>query len=337
MRSTNRHGAPRPQSRALALRIPFSRRSRPTPPVPAPAGRAADRPPTLRCEADERHLDDRGYVVVPGPASADLAWLRGLYDEFGDRLGVAGPVRGNSGPDPSWMQAEAPGPLFRSVVNEARSPERERFQKAMAPFWSRLAGDLFVDHRIVTCSLLTKARGPGSVVPLHQDPNIVDERWYRSVTVWIPLEDVSDRAGNGPLHVLEGSHVVGDDLRGIRITPSFTGDMERLWPTTRPLDMRAGDVAVMDSRLIHGTPPNETESPRLTTAAIAVPSRADLRVLVGAQNCDVEVREVDYGWYRRAVMRDLYDHPPTDRPLLTTLAPPDREAVRRRILAAFAA
>lgn len=296
-----------------------------------------DRPATLRRPAAQRRLAANGYAVVRGAARADVAWLRGLYDVYGDRLGVAGPVPDDAGRERPWRQAEAPGPLFRSVVNEARTPERERFQEEMAPFWSRLAEAIFVDHRIVNCSLLTKARGPGSVVPLHQDPNIVDERRLRSVTIWIPLEDVGRRAANGPLHVLVGSHLVGDDLRGIRITPSFTGDMERLWPRTRPVDMRAGDVIVMDSRLIHGTPPNETDSPRLTTAAVAVPAGAGLQVLVGAPNGAVEVRLVDDDWYRRAVMADLWEHPPTDRPLLATLAAPDRDALRRRILDAYGA
>lgn len=295
------------------------------------------RPPTLQAARAEQALQRDGFAVLGGVARDSLPWLRDVSEQFGDRLGVAGPLSPTVPPVEQWTRAAAPGPHFRSAVNEPNTPDRERFLDTMAPFWARIARRACVDHRIVTSSLITKAQGPDSVVPLHQDPNLVDERRYRSVTLWIPLEDVSAEAGNGPLHALVGSHLVADALRGIRIMPSFTMDMARLWPHTVPIEARAGDVVVLDSRLVHGSTPNETATARATVAAIAVPTQAPLEILVAATDDAIEVRGVDDQWYRTAVMRALFEHPPTEPPLLATLDPPDRAAVRRRLLDAYAA
>ena len=64
--------------------------------------------------------------------------------------------------------------------------------------------------------LLVKWPGQDGAMGTHQDWTFVDERRFRSVTVWCPLVDVEQR--NGALELLPGSHRI---LTHARCSPSL--------------------------------------------------------------------------------------------------------------------
>jgi hypothetical protein len=213
----------------------------------------------------------------------------------------------------------APGDDWRISTDDCLPEDRMRIKAALAPLWEAFALPLLVDHHIVINSFLTKNPGPDSFLPLHQDPTIVDERHYRSVTVWLALDEISVRRGNGPMHFLPGSHRVGRELRGTNTDPSYIEGLAELWPHAVPVDVQAGDVVMMDSRILHGSPPNESDRPRGAIAGVAAPRSAPLCHAVGVDPDHVEVLRVDEQFFCDNSPGSLREHVPEGLEVVATV------------------
>lgn len=276
--------------------------------VPAGAPRAL-----LDHEADQRLAAD-GYVVLPGRAADEVAWVREIaVADLGDEH-----QPGRWEPPPlDWPRQVAPGATWRIGINEADAEHRAAREEQVAPLWERLVPELFVDHRLLFTSFLTKHPGDDGVLPLHQDPTVVDERVHRSYTLWIALDDMGPELGNGPLHVLAGSHEAGREWRGTFTTATYLPEAYRLWPLAEPLAVRAGDVVVLDSRVVHGSPPNGSERSRAAVAGVVVPGGAPVCHVLGRGEDEVVLQEVDHAFYRRESPASLHASPPEDLPVLS--------------------
>ncbi len=274
---------------------------------------------TLRDGRAERRLARDGFVVVPEVARGDLPALREL---IGDREVVTAAAIPTS---QGWRRQSAPGRLWRLSLDDDDRHDRERLEQQTAGFWDRLLAELFVDHRHLVTALLTKGPGEDSALPLHQDPTVVDEARFRSSTVWVALDDVDRRSRNGALHVLPGSHLRASDPRGTNTVPSFLPHLDRLWDRAVPVDVRAGDAVVLDSRVIHGSPPNWSQRSRRVISAVIVPRRAELVHVVASPGDGDEVvtHRADLAFWRRYNPRALSGAPPADLPVIgrSTAAP----------------
>ena len=107
----------------------------------------------------------------------------------------------------------------------------------------------------------------GATTPWHQD----ESYWgadgeYRSMSVWMPLQDVDE--SNGCMHFIAGSHKlevlphqpIGNDPRihGLELSPDAEFDVSK--PTICPLP--AGGATLHPSRTLHFTAANHSERPR---------------------------------------------------------------------------
>ena len=114
-----------------------------------------------------------------------------------------------------------------------------------------------------------------SIMPLHQDPSLVDEASRQSFGVWCPLIDVNEQ--NGCLQVVKKSHLLNSKLRplftfeGFPYSEDILSFMEQHYLTSIP--MKAGQAIVYDKRLFHGSPPNLTDTERLAAICSLVPEQ----------------------------------------------------------------
>jgi hypothetical protein len=278
--------------------------------------------PTLCDRRRERKLRRDGYAIVRGLASDRIDWLREVHQQ-------SFPADDGPGllvePDPdfaTWDRAMAPGRQWRIGVDETTPEQRAELEERLAPYWAPIVRDLFCDHRVVFSSFLTKGADEDSVLPLHQHPTIVDETEFTSVTLWIALDEISQRADNGALHVLAGSHLTGYEPRGTNTAPSYIRDLDRLWPATTRIDVAAGDAIIWDSRVLHGSPPNRSQAPRRTVTGLIVPRRAELRHVVAAHPdaAEFEVVRTDDAFYRDHSPRSLHHQFPEEYPVIGTIA-----------------
>lgn len=115
-------------------------------------------------------------------------------------------------------------------------------------------------------TLFGKPAKKGKETPWHQDGEYYPIRPLEVLTIWIPLEDVTEE--NGPMRFIPGSHkahtlfshswVEGDDK-----TINLVCDSEHFDETTaEPLLLRAGQVSFHDVYMIHGSKPNRTDKAR---------------------------------------------------------------------------
>ncbi len=139
--------------------------------------------------------------------------------------------------------------------------------------------------------------------PLHQDPTFVEEGDRAGISSWCPLVDVD--MNNGCLGVVPGSHRLKNTYRQPAMLPypDWVPAIESSY--MRYLPMRAGQVLLMDNRVIHGSPPNLSGSIRAVVAGVAVPQESPLLCchVVGEEPCQwTDVYQVPDDFYLRHFM-----------------------------------
>jgi hypothetical protein len=206
---------------------------------------------TFRDPARQAAMERYGYVLGPRLDADLLEAVRAAQHRLGhapDDPGLA----------INWS--------FHSRSAAYKHAVKAELMSLFGPWLDRLLDD----HVPYLATFITKWPGEGSSFAPHQDPTLVDERSYRGITIWIPLEDTVGGPGgdNGMLHVVPGSHRFSraprvQDVDSFEFAPFEQAIIER---HGRPVPTRAGDVLVFDNRLIHYSWPNETPRPRVVVS-----------------------------------------------------------------------
>jgi hypothetical protein len=124
---------------------------------------------------------------------------------------------------------------------------------------------------IVSATLVTKkAGGKNGRLGLHQDSSLVDHSKDLGMNVWVPLCDVDDH--NGCLRVAGRSH----RFNLIGFLPPLPGphvDYETtlVSPCVTSLVLKAGEACLFDSRLLHGSDENHSDSDRVALFLTLIP------------------------------------------------------------------
>lgn len=133
----------------------------------------------------------------------------------------------------------------------------------------------FKNLNILGSAFISKAPGPNSILPLHQDWNIVDETVARSYNIWIPLIDVNET--NGAMTILAESHKKQPTYRGANIKSVMSKIEQEVLPHMTSLNMKAGEILVYDHALWHASPPNNSDQIRLALVLGVVPSGVEMK------------------------------------------------------------
>ena len=185
--------------------------------------------------------------------------------------------------------------------------------KITSVLWPR-AKDLFDKAKVFTASYVVKEPGLENIVPPHQDWTFVDETKYCSFTLWVALHDVN--MDNGALCILPGST---DFFKFHRSSPSpqarspLTDYYFEIFPYMKLIEMKAGDVLIFDNRLIHASPPNTSESPRIAAGIGVTYQEAQLLHYYQIPESDpvsLECFGVDqqfFTTYNNIILSDLYE------------------------------
>lgn len=162
---------------------------------------------------------------------------------------------------------------------------------------------IFTNYQVLGGAFVVKpAHGKGILQP-HQDWNLVDETITRSFNLWIPLVDVN--VENGAVFVLDRSHLEFPAYRGPGIPSTLKNVEESIWKKMHPLNMKAGEALFYDHALIHGSPPNHTDTIRVGIVMGMMPANASMRLYTAGSN-GIEEYECDEDFF--------LSHQPTDAP-----------------------
>lgn len=136
-------------------------------------------------------------------------------------------------------------------------------------------------------TLFGKPPHNGKETPWHQDGEYYPIRPLETLTIWIPLDDVTPE--NGPMKFIPGSHKAhklfshswkdGNDKTINLVTDSEHFDES----TAEPLILRAGQVSFHDVYMIHGSSANRTDKRRAAFIVRLMPATSLYDHALGAE------------------------------------------------------
>lgn len=240
---------------------------------------------TLRDATLQAQLVEDGFVVVDLLEEGDLAALTDVWE--GDSVELSG---------------------FHSTIHSDSLEHKRRVDERLRSILGPRIAALFDGHRCVVANFVAKAPGPDSEMPEHLDWSMVADAGVISVGVWAPLVNTDRR--NGGLGVIRGSH---RDLVALSGTPHFPSFDEMRSISSRfaeedriALDLRAGQAVIYDHRLVHFSPPNDSEIERVAVNVAVVPREAATYHHHLRPDGSVERFRVDDGFY---VSHDIREPP----------------------------
>lgn len=247
---------------------------------PEGTGMTTTLPASLLDDDLEAQLDERGWVVVPMLDADEVAELRDWY------------LRNSAGrrhvPDGAYNDAYAEF----SVIHTSPTFREAAFDEVVRVVGPRAARHLRPFEPLVANFVNKPART--GVVPMHQNWSVVDERRYRSLSVWVALVDC-DRA-NGALELLRGTHRYLRTPRGMWAYEAFTDLPKGIEERLECVSVRSGEAIILDDAVVHYSQANTTDRDRLAIQLIVVPAGAEARFFrcIGADQdgMDAEVLHV---------------------------------------------
>lgn len=200
-------------------------------------------------QLDSRLLKE-GYVIVPFLTKAEVEALKSIYYAHHAQTldGMA-------------ATAHLPDLDMRMKMNDA-----------VKEVFSRAIDENLINANPLGGSFIAKGKGERGTLSPHQDWNIVDEDYYRSFNIWVPLVDLTPE--NGAICILPGSHRWIRSYRSANIHSQYHRVEDQLWQDMTPLYMHAGEALIYDHRLIHASGPNQTDQIRLAAVYGVIPEDA---------------------------------------------------------------
>jgi len=208
--------------------------------------------PFVRDATLQEALHSKGYAVLPWIDAETVAKLKTLYHQ----LHTLAPEKGG---------------MFYSLYSrdlEYRETVHEKIGALLQPVLEQH----FAGYKNVINSFIIKSPGPESEFYVHQDTTGLDEFQHSALSLWIPMQDVTPE--NGALALVEKTHWLLSPHRGA----SFAFGFEQIQTTVReylkPITMKAGEVLLFDSRLIHHSSTNTTTTDRVALVCGLFPEAA---------------------------------------------------------------
>jgi hypothetical protein len=220
-----------------------------------------------------QRLHGTGYAVVPFLNNEQLKHLKELYaQEHNLKMDKGGMFYSLYSKDVEYRKR------IHQKISEIVSPGFETY---------------FKDYKNIVNIFITKASGKESEFYLHQDSTALDETKHSALSVWIPLQDITEN--NGALAVIEKSHTFFSPYRGITIKPPFHKIQSTLKEYLKPIYLKAGEAIFFDSRLIHNSLPNNSGCDRLVALCGIFPKEAKFITCYKApiENSKIELIEQD--------------------------------------------
>lgn len=184
---------------------------------------------------------------------------------------------------------------------------RRSIHENLRPVFERRLLHVLDNYKLVVGSFVAKrSASENGKFPLHQDPTFVEEDEHIGISIWCPLVDVDMH--NGCLGVLPGSHHLKNLYRTASMLPypELVEIIESMYMQYIP--MKAGQVLFMNTRMIHGSPPNLSAAVRPVAAGVAIPSALPLLCCYVDEVTDpytTNIYQVPDDFYLRHIMQSL--------------------------------
>jgi hypothetical protein len=237
----------------------------------------------------ERNFHRDGYVSINLLDSKGVQQLRDLIEKLNK--------------DHIDQSTEEKSSYKLSFFNDDLAFKQQLF-KALTDFFQPLVDQYLFRYKPLIINIFDKEPGKGEV-PVHQNWTFVDEDLSTSVSVWIPLVDVS--RANGTLEVVKGSHKVLCKYR----SPSLPWVFDELNDILKakylqPFELCVGQAAIIDDGILHWSSENKTNTVRTAVQLIMAPEEVDtIHYHHPKGSAEVEVYKVDPLFFMQYNMKDI--------------------------------
>ena len=189
----------------------------------------------------QEDFESKGYIIVDFYTPDELIELQGVFDKYHPE-GVEG------------FYAST----FSGSVNYRNEANAEIIRLGERPIRT------FLDDIKIHCgSFIVKGSGESSLMPVHQDMTLVDETKFTGINIWAPLCDLNET--NGPVFVLEGSHLLHFSYRGGSIPEIYHNIRQSVIPYMKPFYLKAGQAIIFNPSTLHYSPANISGKLRIVT------------------------------------------------------------------------
>jgi ectoine hydroxylase-related dioxygenase (phytanoyl-CoA dioxygenase family) len=200
----------------------------------------------------QQQFNLNGYVVIPFLNNTEVESLRDFFFE---------------------KHPNIPEGFYSSSFNADEAHKQSVNQQIENVLGGSVAANFNAVKKLGSC-FLNKQPGAQSQMPIHQDWTVVDEPNFDSVTIWIPLQDVNE--SNGAIQVIDGSHRFSNALRSPSLQDPFNNVEKELRNDLKLLPMKAGQAFIFSQALLHASPPNLSNEPRIAVTYGLIDEAAQL-------------------------------------------------------------
>ncbi len=254
--------------------------------------------PLFYDETIQKQYDKDGFVNMDFLTAFELETLRSLYAE----------LKKHERKEKKNMPTDFELSFFFNDPSY-----RKRVFNTLSAFFQPLVDRHLDNYKPIIINIFDKPPGGIGEVPIHMDWSFVDETKYSSVSVWVPLINVTRE--NGTIELVKGSHKK-QQYRGTFIPYSFDGHWDKLKTKyLEPQNLNAGQICILDNSIIHWTADNYSDKTRTTIQIIMAPAEAPVNLYYKDPNANqdrIEIFSVDSDFYTDFY---IYDKPEASRSL----------------------
>lgn len=201
-------------------------------------------------------IRENGYIKLSLMTESDIDKLKSSFKVLKEKAG-------NSLSSEFWPSGRHPDADLRNFAKNS-------IEEVVPPILEKIT--IKDKVRLIGGTYLVKPPSRKSSLSPHQDSSHVDERYGFSVYCWIPLNDVNK--WNGCFHFLPDSHNWGIHQRSLNVKWPLKDKTAILQKYMKPIPMKAGEVLLFHSALIHSSPPNYTFKTRVAVNYYLHPSES---------------------------------------------------------------
>jgi ectoine hydroxylase-related dioxygenase (phytanoyl-CoA dioxygenase family) len=187
----------------------------------------------------QKEFDLNGYLVIPFLNKQEVSILRELFFETHALI-----------PEGFYSSSFSSNEEMKLLIN-----------RRIEDVFKEKIEEQFINIKKLGACYLNKQPGYKSEMPVHQDWTIVDESCFDSITIWVPLQDVDEE--NGAIQVIKGSHRFTQALRSPSLDNPFMEVIPELRQDLQFVKMKAGEAFIFSHALLHASPPNLGNEPRI--------------------------------------------------------------------------
>lgn len=167
------------------------------------------------------------------------------------------------------------GEFFRSTSGSGDSQLIDRTDALAREVILRPLTTHFQQFKVIGFNFFLKESGVNSAVPAHQDWTHVDEDRFRSMNIWIALQDVSE--SDGCLWFVPRSHRITTFLRSAPDYPwPYRSAVALLSALKISVPLKAGECVCFNNAIVHGSFANLSGKQRLSVVGCLYSEQAQL-------------------------------------------------------------